>query len=118
MGDLKDVALRIEDACDRDDVIAALGFRQSSRDPLTVEEVAHDPVGGRPIVVTGDAVMVRAQPDVVRGLESTRGTRAHEVQVSPRAPGSLLDVGPRLSRSEDARRAADAIGAVEDTVRA
>jgi hypothetical protein len=74
-GDLdEDKAVAIEGVRDGVEVIVTLGFRQSLWDPLTVEEVAHDPVGDRPVVAAVDAVMVRAQPNVSPGMESTRGT--------------------------------------------
>lgn len=52
-------------------VIVTLGVRQSSWNPLAMDEVAHDPVGNRPVVAVVDAVMVRAQLNVIRRIEST-----------------------------------------------
>jgi hypothetical protein len=82
-GDLEeDVALTARGVRDRGDVVVAVGSRQSSWDPLAMEEVAHDPVGDRPIFAAVGDVMVRAQPDVIRDSESTRSTQAHGHKIS------------------------------------
>ena len=42
-----------------------------------MDEVAHDPVGRRPIVAAVDPIVVRAQAHVLRVLQATRGAPAH-----------------------------------------
>ena len=71
LGDLQeDGPLRVER-------VVALGLGQSPRNYVSVEEVAHQSVRGRPVAAVVDGVMVRAQLDLIRVVQPTGRTQAH-----------------------------------------
>src|SRR5687768_5655535 len=72
------------------EVVVALGLRQARRDFSAMEEVAHDPVGDRPIIAV-HAMMVRTQAGFAGELKATRCAKAHAPHRSERhanPPGS------------------------------